>query len=264
VDWTRQRAAAALALPMERLDAAQRNAIRSLAASLHELGQIQRELGQPECISAYEESLELSEQIGEKAGAAICAFNLGRAYTDIPAIRDLAQAERWYRRSLELHDERDRLGRSNCLNQLGLVAQERFREARKVARSEEELLRHLNAAVQYYHQALDLTPPNAVDALAVTHNALGAIYGDAGNLDRALPHYRESIRYEEMQGNLYGAAQTRFNVAIALADAGRLAEARLYAQAALRNYVENYGDGAAAETQRTHGLIEEIERAMGA
>ena len=36
-----------------------------------------------------------------------------------PALRDLAQAERWYQQSLELHDERDRLGRGRCLFQLG-------------------------------------------------------------------------------------------------------------------------------------------------
>ena len=40
VEWARRRAAPALALPPEALDDAQRNAIRSLAASLHDLEQI--------------------------------------------------------------------------------------------------------------------------------------------------------------------------------------------------------------------------------
>jgi tetratricopeptide (TPR) repeat protein len=259
VDWNRRRAAAALALPPESLNGVQRNVIRTLAASLHELGQIQRELEQPECVAAYDESLRLSEQIGERAGAAICAFNLGTAYKDIPAIRDLAQAERWYRRCLELLDERDRLGRGKCLNQLGAVAYERFKEARAADKPAEEPLRYLNDAARFYHQALDLLPPNAVNDLAVTHNQLGAIYGDAGDLDRALSHYREAIRYFEGAGDLYQAAATRFNVAIDLANAGRRADALLYAQAALRNFA-TYGDRAAAEIAKTQGLIARIEK----
>ena len=87
---------------------------------MSELGQIQREQGQAGCVEAYQEAVDLSQRIGDRPGEAIVAFNLGHAYTDIPALRDLAQAERWYRRSLELRDERDRLGRGKCLSQLGM------------------------------------------------------------------------------------------------------------------------------------------------
>ena len=142
-----------------------------------------------------------------------------------------------------------------------MVAYERFLEARAGNKPEEELLRHLNDAVGFYHQALDMSPSNAIDQLAVKHNQLGLIYNDAGDLDRALPHYREAIRYHEGAGNLYAAAQTRFNVAVALAQAGRLADAREYACAALRNY-QTYGDRAAAEIQETQELIADIEQAM--
>jgi len=263
VAWNRQRATLILDVPPEALSAEQRHAIRTLAVSLHELGQIQRELSRPECVEAYEESLALAERIGERAGAASCAANLGHAYLLIPALRDLEQAERWYRRSLELSDERDRLGRGGGLTQLGLVALERFREAREAGRPEPELLRHLNDAAEFYHQALGLIPSSAVGDLAVVHHQLGIIYRSAGDLDQALPHYRESIRYEERQGNLYGAAQTRFNVARALVGAGRFADALLYAQAARRNY-ETYDDRAAEEIQRTQRLIEEIEKLLKA
>jgi len=262
VDWNRQRAAAALALPPESLDGARRNAIRSLAVSLEQLGNIQRELEQPDCVAVYEEAIPLCQRIEDKAEEAVVAFNLGRAYNDIPALRDLAQAERWYQRSLELHDKRDQQGRAHCLAQLGLVARQRFVEAQAANKPAEELLQHLATAVDYYHQALDLLPPNAVNDLAVAHNQLGNIYRDAGDLDRALSHYREAIRYNEGAGNLYEAARTRFNVAIALANAGRLADALLYAQAALRNFA-TYGERAAAEVQEMQGAIELIERAMG-
>ena len=250
----------ALKAVASRLTDADRNTIRTLAASLHGLGQIQRECQQETCVAAYEEALGVAEQIGDRPAAAIAAFNLGTAYKNIPAIRDLPQAERWYRRSLELHDERDRLGRGKCHNQLGYVAFERFQEARSAGRPAEELVAHLNTAVGFYHQALDLLPDNAVNDLAVTHNQLGAIYRNAGDIDRALPHYREAIRYFEGAGDLYHAAGTRFNVALALSDSGRVADAREYARAALRNF-ETYGAGAAEMIQRTQQLLARLDAA---
>jgi tetratricopeptide (TPR) repeat protein len=217
-------------------------------------------MGSETCVPAYEEALELSERIGERAGAATCAFNLGHASKNLPSLRNLDQAERWYQKSLELRDERDRLGRGRCAVQLGIVAHERFGEARSADRPEEELLRHFNEAVRLYHEALDLFPADAVNDLAVTHGALGAIYGDAGDFERALPHYRDSVQLNEQAGNLHRAAETRFNVAIDLLNAGRRADALEYAEAALRGF-ESYGERAAAEIEKTRGLIAAIRRA---
>ncbi|MFL6262790.1 MAG: CHAT domain-containing protein [Thermoanaerobaculia bacterium] len=134
VDWDRRRAAPALARPVSELESGERNAIRTLVASLHDLGETRREVGRAECVSAYEEALELSERIGDRACAATCAFNLGNAFKDLSALRDLDQAERWYRRSLELYDERDRLGRGRCLMQFGYIDWKRFHEARTAER----------------------------------------------------------------------------------------------------------------------------------
>ncbi|MCI0698890.1 CHAT domain-containing protein [candidate division KSB1 bacterium] len=262
VEWNRKRAAAALTLPAAALDSNQRNAIRTLAVSLEELGYIQRKQGKPDCVANYEEAVGFHKRIGDQPAESVAAFNLGHAYMQLPALRDLAQAEHWYRRSLELHDERDRLGRGKCHNQLGLVAYERFEEARAAKQTKTELVRYLNEAAQFYQQALKMFPVNAVDGLAVTHNQLGGIYYETGDLDRALLHCREAIRYAESGNNLYEAARTRRNVALTLMQAGRLVDAREYALAALHNY-ETYGDRAAEEIQRTQGLIAEIEQAMG-
>jgi tetratricopeptide (TPR) repeat protein len=246
VDWDRKRAATALTTPLETLDSTQRNDIRTLVASLHELGEIQRELGKSECVDSYKEAIELAERIGDKPGEAICAYNLGNAYLAISALRNLEQAELWYRRSLELFDERDKLGQAKCLNQLGNVARERFEEARTAKNPEKELKSHINDALQYYNKALEMTPLNAVNDLAVTHNQLGLIYHDAGDLDHALSHYRDSIRYNEVADNLYGAALTRYNVARALVQVGRITDGLEYAHAALRGF-ETYGDRASEE-----------------
>ncbi|MBK6325232.1 MAG: tetratricopeptide repeat protein [Chloroflexi bacterium] len=203
----------------------------------------------------------MSLRIDEPPAAAVAAFNLGHAYKNLPALRDLAAAEQWYGRSLAMHDEGDRLGRGKCHNQLGLVAYERFQEARAAGAAEAELLKHLNAALTYYQQALALLPANAVNDLAVTHNQLGNIYKDAGQTPRALEHYQQSIHYEEQQDNFYGAGQTRYNVALMLYQQGRLPDARAYAEAALRNF-QVYGPRAAAETEQTQRLLQAIVQAQ--
>jgi len=235
------------------------NTVRTLAVGLHELGEIQRETGRAECADSYRESFDLALGIQDRSGAATAAFNLGHSYLDTPAMRNLDEAERWYRKSLDLTPAGDRLGRARCLGQLGHVAYERFQDARKAGRPQAEILRHLNDAARQYHEALQMTPSDAIGQLAAIHNQLGVIYRNAGDLDRALHHYRESIRLEEAQGNLYGAAQTRYNVALALAGARRFPEARQYADAALRGY-QSYGGGAADKVQDTLDLIAYIAK----
>ncbi len=42
------------------------------------------------------------QRIGDTAAEAIAHYNLGHAYMDLPAIRDLDAAEAAYQRSLEL------------------------------------------------------------------------------------------------------------------------------------------------------------------
>ncbi|MEM8964555.1 MAG: tetratricopeptide repeat protein, partial [Acidobacteriota bacterium] len=104
-------------------------------------------------------------------------------------------------------------------------------------------------------------PADAVDELAVTHIQLGQIYRSAGDADRAVVHYRESIRYRETQGNVYGASETRFNAALALAQARRPNDALDYARAALRGF-ESFGERAASESQQTRQMIEMIEKVL--
>jgi tetratricopeptide (TPR) repeat protein len=257
VNWSRQRTASALVKPLEELESEERDKIRSLIVSLHDLGQIYREAGWAECVQAYEEALLLSGQIGDRAGVSTCAMNLGHAFKNLPALRDLDQAERWYRNSFDLTDESDRLIRGRCMVQLGLVAYERFCEAFTAERPKEELIRHFSEAVRFYLEALELLPPDAIDDLGVTHNVLGAIYTEAGDFDSALPHYREAIQRLEQAGALFNASVTRFNVATGFFNTGRRADALDYAEAALRVF-ESYGMGAADMIERTRGLIAAI------
>jgi tetratricopeptide (TPR) repeat protein len=262
VNWERDQSAAALDLPPDQLTANQRNQIRSLAMSVGQLGQIQEERGEPTCASSHEDAFHLCQRIGDNAAAANVAVDLGYAYMDLPALRDLDQAETWFRRGLDLRPAGDRQGQGQSYVQLGTVAHQWFKDARKAGANNVALF-HLNATLAAYQKALTLLPSNAVNDLAVAHNQLGEIYRSVGDLPHALPHYQESIRYEELQGNLYGAGQTRHNVALALAQAGRLRDALLYAQAALRNF-ETYGARAQADIDDTEQLIADIQQAMAA
>jgi hypothetical protein len=56
----------------------------------------------------------------------------------------------------------------------------------------------------------------------------------------------------------YSAARTRYNVALALAQRGRLEDGVLWAHAALRDY-QTYGDRAAADIAQTNRLMATIE-----
>ena len=234
--------------------------IRDLTVSLHELAEIQSEQGKPACVNSYEESLDLVEKIGDKAGASACAANLGNAYLEIAEIRDLDQADHWFRRSLKLYEElNNSLRQGRCWGSLGHIARERFKEAHAAQKPPEYLLRHLNDALQSYWMALKLFPQDDVDDLATTHNSIGVIYQYAGDIDQALAHYREAIRYCEIMGHLHSAGMCRSNVARTLARASRLSDALDYAQAALRDY-ETFGDRAAAEIQETKELISDIQQ----
>jgi len=258
VEFNRRRATTLLSRPAESLSAREKNSLRSLGTSLHELGEIQREMDQPDCAKSYQEAFEIMHRIGDVSAAA-AAMNLGHTYKDLPALRNLDEAERWYHRILELCNKDDRLAQGKGTYCLGHVNYERFKDAKKEEKAEEELLKHLNAAMNYYKQALALLPLDAVDDLAVTHHQLGNIYSEAGNLESALYHYNQDVHYDERAGNQYGAGGTRFNIALMFAKNGRLSDALLYARAALRNF-ESYGGKAKEDEDQTKGLIAQIEK----
>jgi tetratricopeptide (TPR) repeat protein len=190
---------------------------------------------------------------------ATCTFNLGHAYEGIADLRNLDEAERWYRKSLDLRAPDDRLGRGQCVGQLGQVAYARFKDARTAKRPVEELVRHIAEAARLYEQSLDMMPATAVTDRGAFHNQLGNIYSDAGDIDRALHHYQQDIRYCEQAGDIFGAGQTRLNVAMTLATAGRLPDARAYAEAALANF-RTFGDRATDIIQTTERMIADIDQ----
>jgi len=258
--WHREQAVEALATPTDQLTGEQRQRIHELAVSEHTMGDMLREQEDPECVTHLLRSIELKRHIGAFASEAVTAANIGTAYVELVKLRDPDQAERWFEYALERY-EGDRLGLARVTMQLGRVAYERFVDARAANEPDEVLVNHLTAAARRYHDALDALPAEVSNDRAVVHNQLGVIYRNAGQLDAAVGHYQQSIKYEELAGNRYGAGQSRFNVALMLAGTGRTDDALLYANAALRDF-RTYGPNAAQVTDKTERLIALLEEAL--
>jgi tetratricopeptide (TPR) repeat protein len=256
--WDREHAAAALAAPAAGLTSVQRSQIRDLAASLGELGNILLAQGDPDCLTHFREVLMLAQRIGDRRAEAEAAGLLGHTYQSVPGLQDLDQAESWYRHSLSLRPDSDRLGLATDLGSLGQVAMERFQEARE-AREAEQVLQHFNTALRCYHQALDLTPADDHNSRGITEMDLGNLYRLARETRQALRHYQQAIQHQEARGNIYGAGQIRYNIAVLLAEDDRVSDALHYARAALDNY-RQAGPGAADRADRARQLIADLEQ----
>jgi tetratricopeptide (TPR) repeat protein len=274
VAWNRQQAAPALALSLAApLDVGQRHRIRTLGVSLETLGHILREQGSPDCVPRYQEAIGAYKRIGDSAAEAVAHYNLGHAYKDLPAIRDLDAAEAAYGRSLELRHPDDALKRSATINQIGMVHHERFREALQRGEPDAVVLQHAQAAEQHYRQALALCPPSAVADLGPIHNQLGLLYASVGQIEPAREHYERRVQLAEQTGDRYHAGTTRYNLALMYLDAaGReraparrrdlVLRAAAYAQASVRDF-QHYQGRAAADEAKALRLIDEIARALG-
>jgi tetratricopeptide (TPR) repeat protein len=259
--WDRERATPYRDLATAELDDTARHRLRELAISEQDLGLLLRQQDDPACLGHFRAAHDLNELIGDTAGQAIQASNLGLAYIRVSGLRDLDQAQHWHQRDLDLTPEHDRIGRAAAYGSLANIVRERFLKARAAGATEEELGPLFEAALTGFRQALDLTPADHHDYRATAHNQLGNIYRQVGAVPQALHHYQQTIHHDEGRGNTYGAGQTRYNIALLLGDAGRPGDALHYARAALVNFRE-VGPGATGLTVQTQDLIHELEDAV--
>ncbi|MEW6664605.1 MAG: CHAT domain-containing protein [Thermodesulfobacteriota bacterium] len=271
VAWNRQRAASAIALPTgASLDPTQR--IRSLAISLFSLGHILKTQGNPDCVQLYEEAILHAQRIQDTVGEAYTQANLGQAYLDIPAIRDLEAAEAAYQRSFNGWSQNDLLNRSRCIHEFGRLQRERFKESHQRGEAAEILLKHAQAAEKHYHQALALCPPTALTDLATMHGSLGILYSEVGQTELARKHFEIALHFCAHTDDRCGASETRFNIALMyLEDAkgeptpsrkrDQLQRAHAYAQAALRGFQHYQGRAASDETHAQH-LLDRIAQTL--
>jgi len=273
IGWDRGQAAAALALPLAAaLDEEQCYHIYTLGTGVEILGHILREQGRADCVAAYEEAIRHYLRTGDTAAEAVVHYNLGRTYTELPAIRDLDDAEAAYRRSLACVAEDHFLGRSEIIQAIGSVHHERFAESRRRGEPAEIVLAHARAAEAAYLQALALCPGDAIAHLGSMHNELGNLYREAGQTEPARERFERAVQIFELTGDRYRAGGTRYNLALMYGQAAEresaparrrdlLRRASAYAESSLRDF-QHYQGRAADKEAKAQGLIDEIARAL--
>lgn len=253
--WLREQAAPIQGVAPKLWDQSQRVLINNLSVVLERLGRIQQEQGKPECVATFTEALQLAQAADRPEQEARVSFNLGNAYLTIASLQDFDVAEQWYRRDLELTSEENRLDRARSWGQLGTVSLLRFKSARKAGYGTEILLSHLNDALSSYNKALELLPPDTLTDLGTIYHQIGAVYAEAGDTDLAVSNFVQSIRYRLAEGDIYEVGRSQRNVGIALARAGRLAEALEWWTAALRSHESA---GAVEEISITQSSIDRL------
>jgi tetratricopeptide (TPR) repeat protein len=271
VGFDRERAAFGQALPPDApLDEENRNRLRTLGVSVFTLGQLRRLQGDAASLALSRESLAIHRRIGDISAQAADEYELGSVYMDVPSLRDLGSAEAAFKRSLDLLNPSDVLGRSRCVHQIGLVHHLRFTEARKRKEPADTLLRHLQAAEARYLEALRLCPRDAIKDLAPMHNSLGNLYADVAQQDQAREHYEQAALYDENAGSQFDAGRTRFNMAVMYIQAATRESqssqrrvsafrARAYAEAALRDF-QHYHGRAAKDEDKAQTLLDNINQ----
>lgn len=259
----REEAAPALEVVEASLTSAQRTDISNLSVSLADLGVILSLRGDPGCFTYFMEASTLDQRISDRYAEAQKAGNLGNAYLnqagDMADFRDLDEAERWFRHSLSLRGESDRVGRAAVISSLAGVAIERYQDAHAAGAPEQVLLEYLNDALRGLNDALDLTADDDHSARGLREGNLGGVYAFAGHTVQALRHYQRAISHHEARGNGYAAGEVRYNIAITLGNDGRIGEALQYARAALDNF-RQLGPAADADAAATESLITELEQ----
>jgi hypothetical protein len=256
--WDREQAAAYLSADPRTLQENERLAIQALSDTLYRLSEVLRRQGF-ESARVEEEAVALRQSLNDAKTAAAWSREIGQHYVEILAIRDPVSAERWLRRSLELTAPEERAARAECLALLGRIAWERFNEARQANQPERDLIRHLASARKYYQRALVQDTPDDHASLSRHNQELGHVCYALGDLDRALPYYRDCIRHAEAEGHTAQAAHARFDLAIALRDSNRLEMARRYALEALRDF-QGLGEAEVHMAERAERLVYLIER----
>ncbi len=249
-----------LGRPANKLNRAQKTTLASFAETLHRLASVQRLDAKPSH-EAEDQAFELAMRAEAFDQASVWCLETGASYTESPSIKNLDRAELWLKRGFELADDRPAL-RAKLFALLGQAFWQRFREDRRNERPVAELKNHLTHGLRSYEMAIEHTRNDDPRRLSELWLYYGHVHYSMGQIERAIPHYRQSIRYDVENGDACSAARTRFNIAIALRDLGRLGEARRYATQAYNESLELGGLAPENIVERSRRLIQLIERAL--
>ena len=185
-------------LYQESLDIVQQLGDRAgIARTLHNLGMLAHRQGDyAEARCLYQESLATAQQLGNRAGVASTLHQLGMLAQDQG---DYAEARRLYQESLDIAQQLgDRAGVASTLHSLAMLAHRQGNYAE---------------ASQLYQESLDIKQQLGYRAgIASTLHQLGMLAEDQGDYAEASRLYQESLDIEQQLGNRAGAAITVWNL----------------------------------------------------
>jgi len=217
---------------------------RALAAILHRLGDIRRQLGEyGEARRLYEKSLKISQDLGDKSAVSKVLKQLGTlAYLT----GDLGEARRLYEKSLKIDtDLGDRGSLSKVLHHLGRLAQDTG---------------DLGEARRLYAQSLKISQ-NLGDKneVSISLHRLGRLAQDTGDLGEARRLYKESLKISQDLGDKSAVSKVLHQLGRLAQDTGDLREARRMYEECLK--IDKYlGDKrGSAITLAQYSLLEEQE-----
>jgi tetratricopeptide (TPR) repeat protein len=191
----------------------------SIKASLfYGLGFLYDDLGKPEeAIALSEQSLELSERIGDLQGKAATLHQIAILYTNQGEVE---KAIALYQQSLELKERiGDVQGKAATLHCMAIIYANQG---------------EVEKAIALYQQVLDIDEHiGDVQGKAATLHCMANIYANQGEVEKAIALYQQSIEIERSINHIPGLPPTLVQLAELLAMQGEFNKAIKYTHEAL-------------------------------
>ncbi|MEH2076628.1 MAG: tetratricopeptide repeat protein [Nostoc sp.] len=201
----------AIALYNQSLEISERiGNVKTKAATLHNLANIYAHKGEvDEAITLYNQSLEIKERIGDVQGKAATLHQLANIYADKG---EVDQPIALYNQSLEIKERiGDVQGKATTLHQLGILY---------AGKGEVE------QAIAFYNQSLEIKERiGDVQGKATTLHQLGMLYANKGQVEQAIAFYNQSLEITERIDDVQTKAATLHQLGIIYANKGDVDEA---------------------------------------
>ncbi|MEH1952236.1 MAG: tetratricopeptide repeat protein [Nostoc sp.] len=180
---------------------------QELALIYHDFGILKASKGEvDEAIALYNQSLEITERIGNVQGKAATLHQLGILYANRG---EVDQAIALYNQSLEIKERiGDVQGKAATLHCLGIIYADKG---------------EVDEAIALYNQSLEITERiGNVQTKAATLHCLGYIYANKGEVEQAIALFNQSLEIKERIGDVQGKAATLHQLAGIYADKGEV------------------------------------------
>ncbi|WP_242038002.1 tetratricopeptide repeat protein [Tolypothrix sp. FACHB-123] len=192
------------------LDLCPEKELQEKAITLNNMAGVYADQGDiPKAIALWQQSLEISEQIGHVKGKATTLNNMAQVYADQG---DIPKAIALYEQSLEISEQTgDVQGKAPTLNNMAQV----FADQGDIPK-----------AITLWEQSLEISEQTGdVQGKATTLNNMAGVYADQGDIPKAIALWEQSLEISEQIGDVKGKATTLNNMAGVFAQQGDIPKA---------------------------------------